>query len=530
MPATSATPAQPTRPALALNMPFLAFAPLDVWYRLLFRPRAHIPARYLPRVIAGVIVSLVVTVLTLPERLLVGLWLRLRQKKQPGPVVILGYYRSGTTHLQFLMSRDPNLYSPRWTQTLSPQGFLVSWSLLNYFLLPFFPDKRPQDNAAFGTDIPAEDDFALANGDLVSSLIGRHVLPEHRDFYDRFHNLQQLTPEEYARWAACQRSFVRKIGLLAGQARVLLKTPSHTARVEDLMKLFADSDGVRFIHISRKPDSVFRSNVGLHRVLNGMYHLQEPLPEEEIERRIVDEYRATEDAYLEARSKVPAGHRAELRLEDLLADPVGQMKRLYQELGLPYTEEFEQRLLEYLDATKNYEQNAHREKDSEATRRLLEPVEPFRTTFGHDRPAVAKQEVPLPRSLQPTERRHRLLTAAGKAVLAAGLSLVPWMGLTALVGLRLDGLVWLAGIAIGMTAITTARRGTTALGLWCALVTLLTGLTGSLLTTCLIAPTMPGDLTALLQETWRTIEIIPVPFWMLLGTVGAYRLGTRSWI
>jgi hypothetical protein len=61
-------------------------------------------------------------------------------------------------------------------------------------------------------------------------------------------------------------------------------------------------------------------------------------------------------------------------------------------------------------------------------------------------------------------------------------------------------------------------------------VTLLTGVAGSLLTTCLIAPTMPGDLTALLQETWRTIEIIPVPFWMLLGTVGAYRLGTRSWI
>lgn len=504
------------------HVPFLAFGPIDLWYRLLNQPKATIPLRYYPRLILGLIVSVVITVLTLPERLLIGLWLRLSRKKTPGPVVILGYYRSGTTHLQFLLSRDPNLYSPRWTQTLSPQGFAVSWSLLNWFMLPLFPDKRPQDNAAFGSDIPAEDDFALANGAAVSSLIGRHVLPRHRDHYDRYHDLKHLTPEELQRYRDCQLGFVRKIGLLAGRRRVLLKTPSHTARVEELMSLLAGTDGVRFIHISREPVATYRSNVGLHAVLNERYHLQDPLPDEEIARRVVAEYLATEDLYLSVKEKIPAGRLAELRMEDLTADPVGQIKRLYAELDLPYSDEFEQRLLEYLDATKSFEPNKHKDKNEEAAKHAVETLDRLRTTFGHDRPAVEKTEPPSPRCLQPEERRGRMSRAGRNAHVVGLIGLAFWLGLTWLVGVRLDVLSWLIGIAIGMAAINTARRGEAALGLWCGAVALAVAVTGSLVTTAWLSDgTWSG---------WAIAEMGFVVFWGMLGILGAFRLGTRRWI
>lgn len=509
------------------HLPFLAFAPLDAWYRLLFRPKARVPLRYVPRVVAGLFVSLLITVLTLPERCLVGLWLRLCRDKRkiPGPVVILGYYRSGTTHLQFLLSRDPQLYSPRWTQALSPQGFAVSWSLLNWFLLPLFPDKRPQDNAAFGSDIPAEDDFALANGGLTSSLIGRHVLPRLRDHYDRYHDLTQLTPEERDRWRETESAFVHKIALLAGAARVLLKTPSHTAHVEELQSLFGDD--VRFIHISRKPDATYRSNLGLHQVLNDRYHLQDPLPEEEIERRVVAEYLATERRYLEAKEKISADHLAELRLEDLLADPVGEIKRLYAELNLPYSDEFEQRLLEYLDASKSYEPNKHQEKEAASTKRLLAELEPLRTTFRHDQPAIVRRDLPLARALQPAERRARLRRAVGRSLVAGLACLVPWLALVALTGIQLDGLVWLAGIAVGLTAIRTARRGTLGLGTWGAGVTAVVGLLGFVATTGMTTAPAFADLVT---QTWQRMEVVPVACWLVLGMLGAYRLGTRRWI
>ena len=70
--------------------------------------------------------------LTLPERLILALYLRLRGRaidRRPAPVFILGYYRSGTTFLQFLLNCDPNLYSPRRRQTFSPQGFFPELDL-----------------------------------------------------------------------------------------------------------------------------------------------------------------------------------------------------------------------------------------------------------------------------------------------------------------------------------------------------------------------------------------------------------------
>ncbi|MFM7150042.1 MAG: sulfotransferase [Gemmataceae bacterium] len=516
----------------APHLPFLAFASLEVWHRLLYRPRAHIPGRYLPRMILGIVVSCIITVITLPERLIVDAWLRLRRRKTglPGPVFILGYYRSGTTHLQFLLSRDPNLYSPRWTQTLTPRGFAVSWNLLNFFLLPLFPDKRPQDNAAFGTDIPAEDDFALANAALASSLVGRHVVPQHRDFYDRFHDLNGLSGEELERWQREQKGFLDRIGLLAGARRVLLKTPSHTARVAALLHLLRDYEGTRFIHISRKPEATYRSNLGLHKVLNERYHLQDPLPEEEIEARVVQEYLATERKYLAERGEIPNRRHAEIRMEDLLADPLGEIQRLYEQLELPYTPEFEQRLLEYLDANRSYEPNRHRESASEKERLAMEQLEPLRLQFRHDQPAIPKKEPGTPTSMQPAVRGKLLRSAMIQGLLVGLATLLPLTALTWITGLRLDGLVWLSGIAVGLRSITIARRGCLGLGIWNAAVTLLVGMAGTLITTGILQGDGGHGFRDLLQSTWDNIPLVPVIFWYLLGTLGAFRLGTRRWI
>lgn len=218
---------------------FMGFAPLDVWWRLLFRPRVAVPPRFWPRLAVALSISLIFTILSLPERVITGLWLRFGRSRKPlpGPVIILGYYRSGTTLLQFLLSRDPHLYSPDWAQAFAPQGYWLTWTVLRWVFLPFFPRSRPQDNVAFGPLVPAEDDFALNAWALASTVPGRLVVPQAHGFYDRFHDLEALTPAERERWQRYQLAFVRKLAPLAGQRRVLLKTPAHTARIAALLEL-----------------------------------------------------------------------------------------------------------------------------------------------------------------------------------------------------------------------------------------------------------------------------------------------------
>ena len=58
--------------------------------------------------------------------------------------------------------------------------------------------------------------------------------------------------------------------LTAKGRRLLLKSPSHTARVRHLLRLFP---GAKFIFISRPPRAVFQSNLALIKGLQDAFRL-----------------------------------------------------------------------------------------------------------------------------------------------------------------------------------------------------------------------------------------------------------------
>src|SRR5207248_2762621 len=203
---------------------------------------------------------------------------------------VLGYFRSGTTFLQSLLAADPMLRSPRWGEALFPEAFVIGWTLARYLLIPFLPLARVDEVSPLAPTLPAEDDFALNNWGLVSIMAGRAVLPRMQPFYDRFNDLDALTPSELSRWRKYQLRFIEKMLLVAGGRRLVLKSPSHTARVRYLLDLLP---GAKFVHISRPPLPVFQSNLLLARTLQGSFGLQFPLPADEQEEITVNEYLAS---------------------------------------------------------------------------------------------------------------------------------------------------------------------------------------------------------------------------------------------
>ena len=361
----------------------MCLAPLDTVLWMLFRTAPRIPPGYWPRLALLLLISTILTVTSLPERLILAAWLRLRPpriEKHSAPVFVLGYFRSGTTFLQSLLAADPMLRSPRWAEALAPQTFVIGWIILRYVMVPFLPLARLDAVVPVGGNLPAEDDFALNNWGLVSILAGRAILPRQQGFYNRFHDLDALTPVERDRWRAYQRAFVQKQILIAGGRRLVLKSPSHTARVRYLLDLFP---GAKFIHISRPPELVFQSNLLLVRELQRAFALQRPLPDEEQEEIVASEYLATERHYLVDKTLIPEGDLAEVRLEDLSADPVGEMKRLYRELGLPFSAVYEVRLRAVAAAFGKRTPNKHPEL-SEAQRARVARLAPLASAFGYE--------------------------------------------------------------------------------------------------------------------------------------------------
>ena len=366
---------------------FMGLAPLDNVLALLFHARAKVPVVLWPRLAVLLFFSTLSTILTLPERLAIALWLKLRPRRpapHEAPVFVLGYFRSGTTWLQTLLSLDPALRSPIWIEALSPHTFVVTWSVLRLLLAPFLMLVRIRAVSPLGATLPAEDDFALCNWTRASVIAGRAALPQEQDFYNRFHDLERLTRQERQRWERHELAFTGKLMLIAKGRRLVLKSPSHTARVRHLLRLFP---GAKFIHISRPPRAVFQSNLALIKSLQDTFRLAPPIDPARQEEMIVEEYLATMERYVADRALIPPGDMAELRLQDLVADPLGEMERVYGELGLPFSGEFRARLVKHLTAARQRKPLEHppltQVQEARAAR-----LDPLWSLFGHDRPTI----------------------------------------------------------------------------------------------------------------------------------------------
>jgi len=335
----------------------MAFAPLDVWARLLVSTPFWIRPRYWLRLAFYLFSSTFGSIISLPERVAYWLYDRVipfRPQNLPGLLFVLGYYRSGTTYLQYLLSCDPNFYSPRWYQVALPQGFVLSWILLRLTMLGFAPTHRPMDDVAIGLEFPAEDYSGVVNWSAAGAMPCRSIFPRSIAHYRRYQAPEQLTRVEYGRWQRYQLAFIRKLSLLTRRRRLLLKSPSHTALVPDLLAMLSGTTPVKFIHISRHPREVVESNLKAHRRFYSLWRLQDAIDDETLLDYLVSDYEDSERRYLEARDTIGPGDLAEIRYEDLRADPIGELRRAYRILGLDFSERFEMRLNRYIARLQSY--------------------------------------------------------------------------------------------------------------------------------------------------------------------------------
>ena len=83
----------------------------------------------------------------------------------PPPVFIVGHWRSGTTFLHNLMSRDPAFCFPTIVDVLRPYDFypgpleLIS----RWVILRVLPQTRPMDDVRLDPELPQEEELALAS-------------------------------------------------------------------------------------------------------------------------------------------------------------------------------------------------------------------------------------------------------------------------------------------------------------------------------------------------------------------------------
>src|SRR6185436_9797907 len=101
------------------------------------------------------------------------------------PLFVLGHWRSGTTHLHYLLGLDDRFACPNLYQVHYPHTFLCTerrFSGPTAFLLP---RHRPYDNVRLALDVPDEDEFAMCVLGFKSPYL-TGVFPRRAEHFDQF--------------------------------------------------------------------------------------------------------------------------------------------------------------------------------------------------------------------------------------------------------------------------------------------------------------------------------------------------------
>ena len=351
-------------------------SPLDVWLGRLYAAGFRVHVKYVPRLVAVLVFSAVNTVLSLPERLILPLVLR--RRRVPDPVFIVGVHRSGTTHLHNLLSLDAQFCAPAAYQTINPVGFLFSGWLITPLLGAFMPWKRPMDSVRFHIFAPQEEEFAISGTSRLSPY-WLMSFPRQVAHYEQYAFPEGFSSSQRAKWKRQYMLFLRKLTLWR-RKRPLLKNPYNTGRVAMLREMFPKA---KFIHISRHPHDVYRSNMHLAREGHVVHQLQEPDPDDSYQTRFLSNYRKMEEAFYQQTADLPAAQLAEIRFEDIEHDPIGQIRRIYAQLSLDLTPAFEKRLQRYLAGIAGYRKNSFRPLPQDDRRKIDATMAALMSRWGY---------------------------------------------------------------------------------------------------------------------------------------------------
>jgi hypothetical protein len=268
------------------------------------------------------------------------------------PLFVLGHWRSGTTLLHELLVLDPRHTYPNTYQCFEPLHFLWTEWFVPPMLKWSLPAKRPMDDMATGWERPQEDEFALVNLGQPSPYLA-WAFPNHGPAADDYLDLQSLSEKQRDAWKRAWKHFIHKLAL-RNPGRIVLKSPTHTARVKTILEVFPDA---RFVHIVRDPLSLFPSTVRLWRSLSEVQGLH-PLGDANwIEGHVLDTFVRMYQRFEQDRDLIPHGHLCDVHYESLVANPVEQMREVYQQLDLGDFSRVEQAIAEYKLKARNYRPN-----------------------------------------------------------------------------------------------------------------------------------------------------------------------------
>jgi omega-hydroxy-beta-dihydromenaquinone-9 sulfotransferase len=335
------------------------------WLRLVARNRFAISPRRIAMATLVALIGGVNFVLWLAQYVFFARKIK-RTEIKDAPIFVIGHWRSGTTLLHELLVLDPRHTYPDTYACFAPNHFLASSWCVKPWLRFLLPAQRPMDNMLAGWDHPQEDEFALCNMGVPSPYL-TNAFPNHPPQYPEYLDLQGVPAPALACWKEALTWFLKCL-TLRNAKRIVLKSPPHTCRIRTLLEMFPKA---KFVHIIRDPYVIFPSTVNLWKRLYQDEGAQVPTYKG-LDEHVFTTFTRMYETFERDRPLLGLGQFCEVRYEELVASPVEQMRRVYEELELGEFDTVRPAMEGYFAGKKDYKTNRYQmtpELRAEITRR-----------------------------------------------------------------------------------------------------------------------------------------------------------------
>lgn len=273
-----------------------------------------------------------------------------KQEIPKPPLFLLGYYRSGTSHLQDTLLCDPQLGYMNFYQCFFPAAFTST----ERWVKPVFERivrrmgmLHPAHGIPFSFELPAEEDVSMvASGFRLAANWGQTVPKHFKEIYERSCLMETITEDELAEWKRELHDLLYRVSKANGHKRLLLKSPPQLSRLAILREMYP---GAKFLFIRRNPYDVFASNKKLWKSFEKTW-LQD-VDADAVREYILWSFDRCHRAYERDKRALGKNELVEMSFEDFRRAPMATMRRIYDVLELGDFADVKDRFAAYLDRT-----------------------------------------------------------------------------------------------------------------------------------------------------------------------------------
>jgi len=265
------------------------------------------------------------------------------------PLFIIGHWRSGTTLLHNILTKDPACGYVTTYQSVFPNNLKSKW-LFKTFMRIFMPDERPGDQMKISVNLPQEDEYALSNMTHRSFYHFFYFPTTYGSLYNKYIRFNSLSESEQEEWKLTYQKMVIKALINTHGKRAILKNPVNTGRMLKLLEIFPSA---KFIFLIRNPVNVYLSTKKFFSELFPTVNLEE-FTNEDISKMILEVYPKLLQDYLSHKKQLVSGKLIEIRYEHLQEDPIKEVENIYKKFKLDDFNELQPVFQEYIDELKGH--------------------------------------------------------------------------------------------------------------------------------------------------------------------------------